>query len=179
MLGTISQARLQEVAEDEGFLAQMERASQQLDNYLNERTWYRKQRGLASGQSSALGVASKIEEQLTTDNGQKTTQEGYFAQYLNADGWQQERYPINDFYNMPLHLERNADGSELRIEVDYPGRTVYARVWRVQVGTVPLYLLDTNIQPNNPYDHDITDHLYGGDLDMRIHQEMMLVPVCV
>jgi starch phosphorylase len=77
MLGTISQARLQEVAEDEGFLAQMERASQQLDNYLNERTWYRKQRGLASGQSSALGVASKIEEQLTTDNGQKTTQECY------------------------------------------------------------------------------------------------------
>ncbi len=223
MLGTISQARLQEVAEDEGFLAQMERASQQLDNYLNERTWYRKQRGLASGQSSALGVASKIEEQLTTDNGQKTTQEcyayfcaefglvdclpiysgglgvlagdhlksasdlglplvavgllyqeGYFAQYLNADGWQQERYPINDFYNMPLHLERNADGSELRIEVDYPGRTVYARVWRVQVGTVPLYLLDTNIEPNNPYDNDITDQLYGGDLDMRIHQEMML-----
>jgi starch phosphorylase len=91
-------------------------------------------------------------------------QEGYFAQYLNADGWQQERYPINDFYNMPLHLERNADGSELRIEVDYPGRTVYARVWRVQVGIVPLYLLDTNIKPNNPYDHDITDHLYGGDL---------------
>jgi starch phosphorylase len=101
-------------------------------------------------------------------------QEGYFAQYLSADGWQQEHYPINDFYNMPLHLERNADGSELRIAVDYPTRKVYARVWRVQVGTVPLYMLDTNIEPNNAYDQDITDELYGGDMDVRIHQEIML-----
>jgi starch phosphorylase len=75
---------------------------------------------------------------------------------------------------MPLHLERNPDGSELRIGVDYPGRTVYARVWRVQVGTVPLYLLDTNIEPNNQYDQDICDRLYGGDIDVRIHQEIML-----
>ena len=102
-------------------------------------------------------------------------QEGYFAQYFNQDGWQQERYPLNDFYNMPLHLELKPDGSELIIDVEYPGRTVYARVWRLQVGTVPLYLLDTNIKQNpNPYDHDITDELYGGDLEMRIHQEMML-----
>lgn len=214
MLGTISQTRLQEVAEDEGFLAQMERASRQLDDYLKERTWYRKNRGLVDSQP--LAALGKTTEQQTTDecyayfcaefglvdclpiysgglgvlagDHLKSAsdlglplvavgllyQEGYFAQYLNADGWQQERYPINDFYNMPLHLERHPDGSELRIEVDYPGRTVYARVWRVEVGIVPLYLLDTNIEPNNPYDHDITDQLYGGDLDMRIHQEMML-----
>jgi starch phosphorylase len=199
MLGTISQARLQEVAEDEGFLAQMERASRQLDDYLKERTWYRKHRdkreetecyayfcaeyGLTDClpiYSGGLGVLAGDHLKSASDLGLPLVavgllyQEGYFAQYLNADGWQQERYPINDFYNMPLHLERNADGSELRIEVDYPGRTVYARVWRVQVGIVPLYLLDTNIEPNNPYDHDITDELYGGDLDMRIHQEMML-----
>jgi glycogen phosphorylase len=101
-------------------------------------------------------------------------QKGYFAQYLNPDGWQQERYPINDFYNMPLHLERQLDGSELRIHIDYPGRTVQARVWRVQVGRVPLYLMDTNIESNSQYDQDITDYLYGGDLDIRIHQEMLL-----
>lgn len=200
MLGTISQARLIEVAEDEGFLAQMERASRQLDDYLKERTWYRKHRGKTTKEnecyayfcaeygltdclpiySGGLGVLAGDHLKSASDLGLPLVavgllyQEGYFAQYLNADGWQQERYPINDFYNMPLHLERNSDGSELRIEVDYPGRKVYARVWRVQVGTVPLYLLDTNIEPNNPYDHDITDELYGGDLDMRIHQEMML-----
>ncbi|MGQ4646090.1 alpha-glucan family phosphorylase [Lyngbya aestuarii] len=199
ILGIISQERLSEVAEDDGFLAQMERASRQLDEYLQERTWYRKHRGKSEVKecyayfcaeyglvdclpiySGGLGVLAGDHLKSASDLGLPLVavgllyQEGYFAQYLNADGWQQEHYPINDFYNMPLYLERHPDGSELRIEVDYPGRTVYARVWRVQVGTVSLYLLDTNIEPNNPYDHDITDQLYGGDLDMRIHQEMML-----
>ncbi|MEQ8973114.1 MAG: alpha-glucan family phosphorylase [Coleofasciculus sp. C1-SOL-03] len=198
-LGMISQARLEAMAEDDGFLAQMERASRQLDDYLKERTWYRKHRGNSDEKecyayfcaeyglvdclpiySGGLGVLAGDHLKSASDLGLPLVavgllyQEGYCAQYLNADGWQQERYPINDFYNMPLHLERHEDGSEVRISVDYPGRTVYARVWRVQVGTVPLYLLDTNIEPNNPYDHDITDRLYGGDLDMRIHQEMML-----
>ncbi|MEQ9482838.1 alpha-glucan family phosphorylase [Coleofasciculus sp. F4-SAH-05] len=199
MLGMISQARLEEVAEDDGFLAQMERASRQLNDYLKERTWYRKHHGNSDEKecyayfcaeyglvdclpiySGGLGVLAGDHLKSASDLGLPLVavgllyQEGYCAQYLNADGWQQERYPINDFYNMPLHLERNADGSEVRVAVEYPGRTVYARVWRVQVGTVPLYLLDTNIEPNNPYDQDITDRLYGGDLDMRIHQEMML-----
>ncbi|MFM2061742.1 MAG: hypothetical protein RLZZ507_1412 [Cyanobacteriota bacterium] len=198
MLGTISQGRLLEVVEDEGFLAQMDRAARQLDDYLQERTWYHKQRGQTPKEcyayfsaefglvdclpvySGGLGVLAGDHLKSASDLGLPLVgvgllyQQGYFAQYLNADGWQQERYPINDFYNMPLHLERNPDGSELRIAVDYPGRKVYARVWRVQVGTVPLYMLDTNIEPNKAYDHDITDQLYGGDIDMRIHQEIML-----
>jgi starch phosphorylase len=62
----------------------------------------------------------------------------------------------------------------MRIGLIIPGAQVYARVWRVQVGTVPLYLLDTNIEPNSQYDQDICDRLYGGDTDMRIHQEIML-----
>jgi starch phosphorylase len=182
MLGTISQERLQEVAEDDGFLAHMERAANQLDNYLKERTWYRKHRpnpplkecyayfsmefGLTEClpiYSGGLGVLAGDHLKSASDLGLPLVgigllyQEGYFSQYLNADGWQQERYPLNDFYNMPVHLERDANGEELRISVDYPGRKVYARVWRVQVGTVPLYMLDTNIEPNNPYDHDITD----------------------
>ena len=217
MLGTISQERLREVAEDEGFLAQMERAARQLDDYLKQRNWYRKHRGaqvvprsngsiapVTGDETSAiqdcyayfsaefgltsclpiysggLGVLAGDHLKSASDLGLPLIavgllyQEGYFAQYLNADGWQQERYPINDFYNMPLHSERNPDGSELRIEVQYPGRVVYARVWRVQIGTVPLYMLDTNIEPNNQYDQDITDQLYGGDIDLRIHQEIML-----
>jgi starch phosphorylase len=219
MLGTISQARLQEAAEDEGFLAQMDRAARQLEDYLQERTWYRKNRGQGSEltahislntqnpkskiqnpksecyayfsaefglvdclpiYSGGLGVLAGDHLKSASDLGLPLVgvgllyQQGYFAQYLNADGWQQERYPINDFYNMPLHLERNPDGSELRIAVNYPGRTVYARVWRVQVGMVPLYMMDTNIEPNKPYDQNITDQLYGGDMDMRIHQEIML-----
>jgi len=200
MLGTISQERLKEVAEDDGFLAQMDRAARQLASYLRERAWYRKHRGdqvqiqecyaYFSAEfgltdclpiySGGLGVLAGDHLKSASDLGLPLVgvgllyQEGYFAQYLNADGWQQEQYPTNDFYNMPLHLERNPDGSELRIRVDYPTRQVHARVWRVQVGTVPLYMLDTNIEPNSQYDQNITDELYGGDMDVRIHQEIML-----
>lgn len=199
MLGTIGQDRLNEITEDEGFLAQMDRAAQRLEDYLRERPWYKKHRpapvpgecyayfsmefGLTTCMpvySGGLGVLAGDHLKSASDLGLPLVgvgllyQEGYFAQYLNADGWQQERYPINDFYNMPLHLERDAQGNELRIAVEYPGRMVYARVWRVQVGTVPLYLLDTNIEPNSQYDQDICDRLYGGDIDMRIHQEIML-----
>lgn len=199
MLGTISQTRLQEIVEDEGFLAQMDRAAQRLEDYLKNRTWFKKYRanprpgecyayfsmefGLTSSMpvySGGLGVLAGDHLKSASDLGLPLVgvgllyQEGYFAQYLNADGWQQERYPINDFYNMPLHLERHADGSEVRITVEYPGRMVHARIWRVQVGTVPLYLLDTNIEPNAQYDQDICDRLYGGDIDMRIYQEIML-----
>ncbi|AFZ49218.1 alpha-glucan family phosphorylase [Dactylococcopsis salina] len=199
LLGNISQSRLAEVAEDEGFIAQMERAEEQLDLYLQERNWFRKNRQQALGEecyayfcaeygltdclplySGGLGVLAGDHLKSASDLGLPLIavgllyQEGYFSQYLNADGWQQEAYPISDFSNMPLHLERKSDGSELRVEVDYPGRTVIARVWRIDVGGVRLYLLDTNIEGNSEYDHNITDRLYGGDLDMRIHQEMML-----
>ena len=199
MLGTISQQRLQEVTEDEGFLAQTDKALQRMEDYLQERTWYQKNRpqpvahecyayfsmefGLTSCMpvySGGLGVLAGDHLKSASDLGLPLVgvgllyQEGYFAQYLNADGWQQERYPVNDFHNMPLQLERDDQGSEVRIAIDYPGRTVYARVWRVQVGTIPLYLLDTNIEPNGQYDQDICARLYGGDIDMRIHQEILL-----
>ncbi|WP_448562069.1 alpha-glucan family phosphorylase [Trichothermofontia sp.] len=206
MLGTSSQTRLHEMAEDEGFLAQMDRANRQLEAYLQERSWYTKHRHRPTDMrnqnppkdciayfsaefglteclpvySGGLGVLAGDHLKSASDLGLPLVgvgllyQEGYFAQYLTPDGWQQEQYPINDFYNMPLHLERHPDGSEIRIGVDFPGRTVYARIWRLQIGAVPLYLMDTNIAPNNPYDHDITDKLYGGDTDMRIHQEMLL-----
>jgi starch phosphorylase len=101
-------------------------------------------------------------------------QQGYFRQYLNPDGWQQELYPDNDFYNLPLTLERQLSGTPLLVEVEYPGRIVKAQVWRAHVGRVPLYLLDTNIEANQPADRDITDQLYGGDDDMRIRQEILL-----
>jgi starch phosphorylase len=100
--------------------------------------------------------------------------EGYFRQYLNVDGWQQERYPENDFYNLPLTPESKADGTPLFVSVPFPGREVWCRVWRVQVGRVPLLLLDTNIPRNSNEDRIITARLYGGDHDMRIRQEMVL-----
>jgi glycogen phosphorylase len=100
--------------------------------------------------------------------------EGYFRQYLTVDGWQQERYPENDFFNLPMVPITRADGSPLTVSVPMPGREVQVRVWRIQVGRIPLYLLDTNIPQNSPEDRIITARLYGGDNDTRIRQEMVL-----
>lgn len=100
--------------------------------------------------------------------------EGYFRQYLNVDGWQQERYPENDFFNLPLIAMTKPDGSPLLVSVPLPGRELWIKVWRLNVGRIPLYLLDTNIAQNNNDDRQITSRLYGGDHDMRIRQEMVL-----
>jgi starch phosphorylase len=102
-------------------------------------------------------------------------QQGYFNQYLNSDGWQQESYPENDFYNLPIQPERDKEGKPAKIQVEYPKGPVTAQIWRAQVGRVPLYLLDTNIPENaNPEYRDITDRLYGGDQEYRIRQEVMM-----
>ncbi len=101
-------------------------------------------------------------------------QQGYFQQYLDGAGWQHERYDDNDFYTLPITLERRPDGTPLTVAVAFPGRQVVAQVWRAQVGRVPLYLLDTNLPANAPGDRDITDQLYGGDSEMRLQQEILL-----
>jgi len=199
MLGTIAQDRLERAARDDGFLAQLERVCQRFDRYMGQTTWYQKtydqsgeplvayfsaEFGLTEclpNYSGGLGVLSGDHLKSASDLGLPLVgvgllyQQGYFRQYLNVDGWQQETYPTNDFYNMPLHLERREDGHPVTIEVAYPQGLVTAQVWRVQVGRVPLFLLDTNLEQNSrPEYRDITDQLYGGDVEMRIRQEILL-----
>ena len=99
---------------------------------------------------------------------------GYFQQYLSADGWQQEAYPELDFYNLAIEQQKNADGSPLQIRVDLPDNPVFCNVWKVNVGRIPLYLLDTNLPENSPGDRDITSRLYGGGTELRIKQEIVL-----
>ncbi len=100
---------------------------------------------------------------------------GYFHQYLNADGYQQERYPDLDFGNQPVRkVMDEGTGDQLKVYVDMPGRTVAIGVWRCDVGRVPLYLMDTNLPENSRADRDITRTLYGGDIETRIQQEIVL-----
>jgi starch phosphorylase len=131
--------------------------------------------------SGGLGVLSGDHLKSASDLGLPLVgvglmyREGYFRQYLTVDGWQQERYPENDFFNLPLIPELTPEGKPLLISIPFPGnRSVSARIWRLQVGRVPLYLLDTNIPQNTPEDRGITARLYGGDHDMRIRQEIVL-----
>lgn len=101
-------------------------------------------------------------------------QKGYFKQYLNIDGWQQESYPDNDFYNLPLSKVRDETGNHAAFELDMENRKIKVLIWKVQVGRIPLYLLDTSHPDNSLNDRKITAELYGGDLEMRIRQEIVL-----
>ena len=94
---------------------------------------------------------------------------GYFRQALDIEGWQQERYPDLDPYGMALSLEE-----DVTVSVDVAGETLTARVWRADVGRVPLYLLDADIDANAPALRTITDRLYGGDTEHRLRQEILL-----
>ncbi|MBN1487263.1 MAG: alpha-glucan family phosphorylase [Anaerolineae bacterium] len=199
MLGKIDQHRLEEVVEDVGFMAHLERVTHKLNTYMTQdSTWFSRmhseEHDLLVAYFSAefgvteclsifaggLGVLAGDHLKSASDLGVPLIgvgllyQQGYFRQYLNHAGWQQEAYEDNDFHNLPIRLAYR-DGEPLKIAVKYPGRKVYARVWIAQVGRVELYLLDTNIDDNQrPEDRDITDQLYGGDEEMRIKQEIML-----
>ncbi|MFN2129319.1 MAG: alpha-glucan family phosphorylase [Anaerolineae bacterium] len=199
MLGLIPQQRFEELATDDSFLNQLRRAGQRFDEYMTSSKWYDKlcdqgyvdpliayfslEYGITESlqiYNGGLGILAADHLKSSSDLGVPVVgmgmlyQEGFFQQQLNADGWQQESYPQNDFYNLPLTLERDEQGAPLTIRVAYPGREVYAQIWRADVGRVALYLLDTNIEVNTREDQDITDQLYGGDLEMRLKQEMML-----
>jgi starch phosphorylase len=200
MLGQTEQSRYEQLLADDGFLAHMNRVEEEFDAYLSAPSWFQEaapeedRQGLVIAYFSAefgihesvpvysggLGVLSGDHLKSASDLGLPLCgvglmyREGYFRQYLTVDGWQQERYPENDFFNLPLVPEVDAQGHPLTVGVPIAARSVLARVWRVQVGTIPLYLLDTNIPENPAEDRVITARLYGGDLEMRLRQELVL-----
>ena len=100
--------------------------------------------------------------------------DGYFTQYVDVEGKQRETYRHLEPTRLPLRGETTTQDGPLNIAMAFPGRTVHARVWRADVGTVPLYLLDTDVEENDPEDRHITDRLYGGDQEHRIKQEIVL-----
>lgn len=101
-------------------------------------------------------------------------QKGYFKQYLNIDGWQQESYPDNDFYNLPVLPVYDGTGNQASFDMELDGRNVKILIWKIQVGRIPLYLLDSSHFSNSENARRITAQLYGGDLEMRIQQEIVL-----
>ena len=198
LLNQVSQQRLEALAQDSGFLAQLERVMDQMRGYLaagkcaflNGRApenftvaYFSAEYGLAAClplYSGGLGVLSGDHLKSASDLNLPLVGvglaygQGYFTQYLNPDGWQQEEYHPNDFWNLPMELVLDQQGGELTISVDIEGQPLAARVWKVQVGRVPLYLMDANLEANPPELRSITYQLYGGDRLMRIRQEILL-----
>lgn len=196
VLGSLQQATFESLMADEGFMSHLSQVEERLTEYLSSHTWYERhgnsgtriayfsmEFGLHESlpiYSGGLGILAGDHLKSASDLGLPLVgvgllyRQGYFRQYLNLEGWQQEIYPENDFYNLPLHQEKDRDGKPLAFSLEYPGRNVRVQVWRVQVGRVNLYLLDTNLEENAPADREITTRLYGGDQEMRIRQEILL-----
>ena len=198
MLGSISQNLLDEAASSESFIAHMKKVEQELEWHLTRKTWcdVNKQGFENAGiayfsaefgiheclpmYSGGLGVLAGDHLKSSSELGLPLIGVGLFYrlsyshQYLNPDGWQQENFPEIDFYNMPARLVTVEGGEPLLISVEFPGRSVYARIWELAVGKIAVYLLDTNIDRNLKEDRAITDELYGGDMEMRIKQEILL-----
>jgi starch phosphorylase len=100
--------------------------------------------------------------------------QGYFSQHITEDGWQEAGYSRYSFDDVPVIPLRDADDQPIRVTVDLPGRVLHARLWKIQVGRIPLILLDSDVPQNASNDRDLTARVYGGDLDTRISQEIVL-----
>lgn len=100
--------------------------------------------------------------------------EGYFSQHITEDGWQETSNRHLNFAEMPIIPLCEAEGQEIKISIDLPGRKIWARIWEVQVGRVCLFLLDTNVEENSATDRQLTARLYSNDPEVRISQEILL-----
>ncbi len=193
MLGRVSQATLKKAAADPRYLGLYKQACDAYDARTRKGppppdgkliAYFSFEYGLTEClpvYSGGLGILSGDHLKSSSDSDFPLIalgllyQQGYFRQMLNPDGWQQERYPTNDFYTLPLVPVTDADGEDLKVTVKLPTGNVIIQVWKLEVGRITLYLLDTNIPDNIlPQDRDITDSLYGGDNDTRIRQEIVL-----
>jgi starch phosphorylase len=192
MLGQVSQATLEKAAADPRFVAMYQKSCDRLDAYMQGAppdsgkliAYFSMEYGLAEClpiYSGGLGVLSGDHLKGASDLALPLIgvgllyQKGYLRQSLNPDGWQIEKSPENDFYTLPLRPVVKEDGSELIVEIPMPGGDIFAKVWKIQVGRVRLFVLDTNIPQNpDPNVRDITDQLYGGDSNTRIRQEIVL-----
>ena len=198
LLASISQRRLEALAESKSFLHELNRVGEKLQLYIDGSTWYEKIAPKSEKPtiayfsaefgiheclpvySGGLGLLAGDHLKSASDLGVPIVgvgllyQKGYFRQYLNIDGWQQELYVEHEFHSIPIELVRKESGRPLTVSIEYPGKSVVAQIWQVLIGRVKLYLLDTNVEANSPEDRMITATLYGGDREMRIRQEIML-----
>ncbi len=200
MLGTVAPKRLEELSRDDSFLGRVQEIKSRYEAYMSYNdTWFNKNHdqqendmlvayfsmeyGIGEGlpiYSGGLGMLSGDHLKSASDLGLPLVgvgllyRKGYVQQVLNRDSWQVERYPENDWYNMPVQIVRDAHGNPLRIEVQLDGETIKVGIWKVPVGRNSLILLDTNLPENSAKARAITEQLYGGDRENRITQEIVL-----
>ena len=195
----VSQEKLENVAKDIIFLKEYDKIVEDFEGYMNSKnTWFSKnypeekedliayfsaEYGLDQTipiYSGGLGILSGDHLKSASDLGIPLVavgllyKNGYFNQKIDGEGQQQTEYHEIDLYDLPIHPVKDDMGEDLIIYVKFPKRRLYLKVWSINVGRIKLYLLDSDIEKNNPEDRDVTLKLYGGDQEMRIRQEIVL-----
>ena len=198
-LRRVSQQRLFELDNDEEFVERLERVLGKFDSYMKRsKAWISKEYpdrakdqvayfcaeyGLHESfpiYSGGLGVLAGDHLKTASDLGMSFVavgllyRQGYFSQMIDKDGWQSATFPAYDFEDLPVRPARDPDGQEIHVNVVILGKKVWAKVWECKVGTVLLYLLDTDVDQNSLDERKITAQLYGGGTENRIKQEMLL-----
>ena len=198
-LKEVSQERLEMASKDVQFLREYDKNVENFENYMeSNNTWFANkypenkndliayfsaEYGLDETlpiYSGGLGILSGDHLKSASDLGIPLVavgllyKNGYFHQKINGNGEQETEYHDIDLYNLPIQPVKTEEGEDLTIYIKFPKRRIYLKVWKIQVGRVSLYLLDSDIEKNNPEDRDVTLRLYGGDQEMRIRQEIVL-----
>ncbi|OFW12970.1 MAG: alpha-glucan phosphorylase [Acidobacteria bacterium RIFCSPLOWO2_12_FULL_66_10] len=199
MVRTIEREKLERAAADLEFLAVYDRALAALDEGRAEhQTWWSRRFSQLAGQTIAyfsaefalhqslpiyaggLGVLAGDHCKEAADLGVPLIgvgfmyPQGYFHQHLTADGWQEESYERLNWADAPVEAALTPDGKPCITAVPLGDRSVLVAVWRVRIGRVTLYLLDTDLEENAPWDRELSARLYGGDRETRIQQEIVL-----
>ena len=196
-LTRISQARFEELARDDSFLAYQERVKERFEKRACAAADWSEclsgKEGVVAYFSMEFGIHESLPlfagglgilagDHLKASSNMALPlvgvgllyRQGYFRQFLDQDGWQQEEYPEIDLYNLPIERAVDCFGNEIHVSVEGPDGEIRAIVWMIRVGCVPLYLLDTNLAENPRKIRDITSRLYAGDPVMRLAQEVLL-----
>ena len=191
MLEKTSLERYKELEGDKYFLAKLDSVATELQDYMNRVpeekgasvAYFCMEYGLDTSlkiYSGGLGILAGDYLKESSDMMVDMTavgflyRYGYFQQKLTAQGEQTAQYEAQDFLNIPAVPVRDKDGHWVTVSVAFPGRNIYARVWLVEVGMTKLYLMDTDFEDNLEEDRQVTHHLYGGDWENRIKQELLL-----
>jgi glycogen phosphorylase len=200
LLAQVPQERLASLASDRRFLRRLSNAADDLRDYLAGPHWYQAageldappvgiayfspEYGITAAlpqYSGGLGILAGDHLKAASDLGVPLIgvgllyRHGYFTQSLSAEGWQAERYPASDPNGLPLALLRDDQGSPVRVTVGLAGgAALAAQIWIAHVGRIPLLLLDSYVEENEPALREVTDRLYGGGSDHRLRQELLL-----
>jgi glycogen phosphorylase len=198
LIAGLSDDRLERLAEDEDYVRRVLEAEGLLDGELQSQTWWDAEHADEDFLVAYFSTEFALDESLPVYSGGlgvlagdhlKSASElgvplvgvglfydrGYFRQTLDEDGWQRERYPVNDPARLPLTLERELDNRRrLLVNLELAGEPIALQVWRADIGRTRLYLLDANVEGNSDAARATTDRLYGGDREHRIRQEFVL-----